>query len=134
MFAHWSTAEDDDEIADFMNSVPKVVFSSTLDAAEWNNTTQIRGDLEAEVRRLKALPGKDILVFGSAEICDSLLRAELVDEYRLGLAPVVLGAGNPLFKPAARHLPMELLQVRPLNTGAVILYYRPLPRPEAEPR
>jgi dihydrofolate reductase len=123
MAAYWATEEG--EIADMMSSIRKVVFSSTLDRADWNNTELVRGNAAAEVARLKSLPGRDILVFGSSELCDALLRAGLVDEYRIGLAPVVLGGGNPLFKPAPEPLGMSLIGVRPLQTGCVILSYRP---------
>jgi len=123
MAAYWAT--EDGEIADMMNGIRKVVFSTTLARAEWNNTDLVRDDAAAEVARRKALPGKDILVFGSSELGDTLLRAGLVDEYRIGVAPVVLGGGHPLFKPAPQPLPMALLSARPLQTGCVILSYRP---------
>lgn len=125
MHAYWTSAEEKGEIADFMNAVPKVVFSSTLTDAAWQNARLVRHDAEAEVARLKAMPGKDILVFGSAQLCDTLLRAGLVDEFRIGLAPVVLGGGNPLFKPAPHPLGMRLLDARALTNGCVLLRYRP---------
>jgi dihydrofolate reductase len=129
MAAYW--APEEGEIADFMNSMPKIVVSTTLTKADWANTRLVSEAPEAEVARLKTLPGKDILVFGSAELCDTLLRAGLVDEYRIGLAPVVLGEGAPLFKPAPEPLRMELLEARPLSNGCVILRYRPAPPGEA---
>lgn len=123
MAAYWTTAEG--AVADFMNSVSKVVFSGTLDDVAWHNTRLVREDAEAEVRRLKREPGKDILVFGSAELCSMLLERGLVDELRLGVVPVVLGGGTPLFKPNPEELRMDLLEARPLTTGCVILRYRP---------
>ena len=77
------------------------------------------------VQRLKREPGKDIFVFGSAELVDTLLKNRLVDEYRLGIAPVVLGAGNPLFKGSGDQLVMKLLKTTPLKTGGVVLHYQP---------
>lgn len=121
MAAHWTSAEG--PIADFMNGVEKVVASRSLAAAEWNNSRLLEGALPEAVAALKRQPGKDIYVFGSAGLTDDLLRHALVDEYRICLAPVVLGAGHPLFKPSDRRIDMTLLETRPLKTGGVILRY-----------
>jgi dihydrofolate reductase len=123
MAAHWTKEEG--PIADFMNGVEKVVASRTLQTADWNNSRVLEDDLPDAVEKLKNEPGKDIYVFGSAELVAELLKHELVDEYRLCLAPVVRGSGNPLFKPADRMLKMKLTQARPLKVGAVILFYEP---------
>lgn len=123
MASHWS--RETDEIADFMNRVPKIVFSNTLKEATWSNTTLVRGDAADTVRRLKREPGKDLFIFGSAKLCDSLMRQGLVDEYRLCLAPVVLREGTPLFKPGGEMAQMQLLECRPLQTGGVLLRYAP---------
>ena len=123
MAAHWT--RETGPIADFMNGVDKVVASRTLKQADWNNSRLLEGDLPGAVEKLKNEPGKDIYVFGSADLVADLLRHELVDEYRLCLAPVVLGAGNPLFKPSDRALKMKLTKTRPMKIGAVILYYEP---------
>jgi dihydrofolate reductase len=111
--------------ADFMNRVPKLVFSRTLDTATWNNARLVRRDAAEEVAELKRGSGKDLFVFGSAKLCDSLMRAGLFDEYRVCVAPVVLGTGVPLFKPGAPRLDLTLLEARPLSTGGVILRYAP---------
>lgn len=123
MAGYWSSAQG--EIADFMNAIPKVVFSRTLETAEWNNTRLVRGDAVEEVIRLKEQPGKDLFIFGSAQLASTLMRHDLIDEYRLGLTPVVLGGGNPLFKPAPDRLRMKLVEARPLESGCVILRYEP---------
>jgi len=125
MAAYWPAATD--AVAGIMNRIPKVVFSKTLQRADWNNTRLVRDDAEREVSRLKQQPGKDMLIFGSAKLSASLTRAGLIDEYRLGLNPVALGAGTPLFK---EGLKMKLLEARPLKTGCVVLRYEPvLPPP-----
>ncbi len=126
MAKYWSTA--DGPVADFMNSVRKVVFSTTLDSAEWNNTRLVKANAAQEVADLKAQAGKDILIFGSANFASSLMPGGLIDEYRLGLTPIVLGQGNPLFKPAPLRMDMRLLEARPLKTGCVILRYEPVNR------
>lgn len=77
--------------------MPKYVFSRTLERAEWTNTTLVKGDAGRAVARLKAEPGKDLFVFRSADFSATLIREGLYDEYRIGLVPVTLGAGVPLF-------------------------------------
>lgn len=121
MASYWSTATG--AIADFMNAIPKVAFSRTLRAAGWNNTRLVGGDAADEVARLKQADGKDMFVFGSAELSDSLLRRGLFDELRICVAPVVLRAGSPLFKPGGLRQDLTLLEARPVSTGAVILRY-----------
>lgn len=112
------------EVADFMNSVPKVVFSKTLERADWNNSRLVKGNAEEEVAKLKRQPGKDLFIFGSANLSATLTRKGLIDEYRLCLAPVVLGGGNPLFKESPERLRLRLIDSRPLKLGGVILYYQ----------
>lgn len=121
MASHWARATG--PIADFMNDIPKVVFSRTLDAASWQNTRLVRRDAADEVAEMKRGEGKDLFVFGSATLCESLLRRGLFDELRICLAPVVLGTGAPLFKPGSPRQNLTLLQARPLATGGVILRY-----------
>lgn len=123
MAAHWSTAEG--EIADFMNAVPKYVFSRTLERADWSNTTLMRGDAADQVARLKQQPGKDLFVFGSADLSATLIAHGLFDEYRIGIVPVTLGEGSPLFKPASRPLELQLHQARALSDRCHLMCYRP---------
>jgi dihydrofolate reductase len=131
MAAHWTKATGEPTaIADLMNSVPKAVFSNTLKAADWNNTRLIKGDAADAVAAMKREPGKDLFIFGSAKLCDGLMRRGLFDEYRICLAPVVLDSGVPLFKPGVGRRDMKLLEARPLKTGAVILRYVPGTPPE----
>lgn len=121
MSSHWTTATG--PTADFMNEVPKVVFSRTLDAATWKNARLVRRDAADEVAELKRGEGKDLFVLGSAKLCDSLMRHGLFDELRICVAPVVLGTGVPLFKPGSPRQDLTLLEARPLATGGVILRY-----------
>jgi dihydrofolate reductase len=122
MAAHWTTAKG--ETADFMNAVPKHVFSRTRESADWNNTTLVKGDAAEAVARLKEQPGKDLFVFGSADLSATLIRHRLFDEYRIGLVPVTMGEGNPLFKRGAEPLRLELLESRPLGSRCLLLRYR----------
>ena len=123
MAQYWPTATE--QVADIMNSISKVVFSGTLDKADWNNTRLIKSKAEEEVARLKQQPGQDMLIFGSADLSASLMRHSLIDEIRLGVVPVILGGGSPLFKPIPDRLPMKLLEARALESGCVILRYEP---------
>ena len=123
MASYWSSEKG--EIADFMNTIPKIVFSKTMKKAEWNNTTLVKGNALEEVAKLKRQPGKNIFVFGSANLSSTLLEHDLFDEIDLALAPVILGRGNPLFKASPDRLKMKLLEARPLKSGGVILRYEP---------
>jgi len=125
MAAYWKTAQG--KVADLMNSLPKVVVSRTLKEANWNNTFVIRSGTADGVNRFKKEVEGDIFVFGSAALSATLTRAGLFDEYRVALAPAVLGRGTPLF---GRDLPqqhLKLLEARPLASGVVILRYSPQP-------
>lgn len=121
MAAYWKNASG--AIADFMNAVPKVCFSQSLETADWNNSRLVRDDAGDEVASLKREPGKDLFVFGSARLCDSLMRRGLFDELRICIAPLVLRAGTPLFKPDGPRQDLTLLESRALDTGAVLLRY-----------
>lgn len=124
MAAHWRSAKG--EIADFMNAVPKYVFSRTLERADWANTTLLKEDAGTGVAQLKRQSAKDLFIFGSAELSATLIRHGLFDEYRIGLVPVTLGAGNPLFKPDSLPLKLDLLETRPLGERCLLLRYAPL--------
>jgi dihydrofolate reductase len=121
MADYWATATG--ETAKFMNSIPKVVFSNTLETAGWSNTRLVKGRAEEEVVRLKQEPGKDLFIFGSANLVDSLTRQGLIDEYRIGLNPLVLGSGTPMFKPSGERMRLKLLEARPMLSGVVLLRY-----------
>jgi dihydrofolate reductase len=123
MAAYWQTAEG--EIATLMNELPKMVFSRTLDRAEWASSTLVREVEPAAVQRLKAEGEGELLVFGSGSLSAALSQADLFDEYRLLLAPVVLGNGTTLFGRGLPSRKLELLETRPLTSGAVLLRYRP---------
>jgi len=121
MADYWSTATG--EIAQFMNCIPKVVFSNTLETATWSNTRLVKGSAAEEVTRLKQEPGKDLFVFGSANLIGSLTQQGLIDEYRIGLNPLVLGGGTPMFNPSEERLRLKLLEALPMKSGVVILRY-----------
>lgn len=121
MAAHWTKAKG--ATADLMNSIPKLVFSGTLNSAEWNNTTLIKENASAEISKLKAEGGKDIYVLGSANLSDTFIKDNLFDEYRIVIAPVLLGNGTPLFKQGASSGNLTLASTQQLSTGGVVLKY-----------
>jgi dihydrofolate reductase len=123
MAAYWANETESGPITDAMNALPKYVVSNTLTAPDWNNTSVISGDVIEALRDIKAGSERNLYVFGSADLLATLLPADLVDEYRLGLAPLLLGRGNPLFKPSDLRIDLELLKTQPLKNGGVVLYY-----------
>ena len=128
MASYWSTPtaiKDDPKVADLMNSITKYVFSNTLDKVEWNNTQIIKGDAVVELKKLKQQPGNDLFIFGSADLSSTFTKNNLIDEYRLIVNPIVLGAGNPLFKNNGDMLKLILLNTKPFHNGNVLLYYQP---------
>lgn len=110
-------------IADGMNAIRKYVVSDTLAEAVWNNTGIVSGDIVASVTELKRKASRNIYIFGSADLLSTLLSAGLIDEYRLCIAPLLLGRGNPLFKPADQRIDLKLLKSQPLKNGGIVLYY-----------
>lgn len=123
MAGYWSKATG--EVADFMNSVPKIVCSHTLAKAGWKNTRLVSGNAVEEIEKLKKEQGKDLYVFGSADLSSTLTEHGLFDEYRVCLTPLLLGGGTPLFKPNPKRIELKLIEARPLKSGCVILRYTP---------
>ena len=128
MASYWPTQsakENDPIVADKMNSIPKIVFSKTLDKAEWNNSRLVKEHIAEEISQLKQQPGRDLAIFGSSNLTASLLQMGLVDELRIMVNPVVLGNGNSLFKGVYEKLNLKLLKTRTFRSGNVLLYYQP---------
>lgn len=119
--AYWPTATGPD--ADRLNSLPKIVFSRTLDHVEWNNARLVGEDGIEEIRRLKQEPGQDIALFGSANLAASLARHGLLDEVRVFVSPVVLGRGTPMFQEEWDRTNLELRRAETWSSGIVALFY-----------
>jgi dihydrofolate reductase len=129
--AAWPSVEN--EFADKFNSMPKYVVSSTLQTAEWNNSTVLSGDVVEEVSKLKQEHDGDIVVHGSARLVQALIEHDLVDELRLMVFPVVLGSGKRLFGDTSDKKPLRLTDSKTVGDGVAILIYEPV-RDAAEPR
>jgi dihydrofolate reductase len=123
MAEYWPSSKEPE--APMMNELPKIVFSRTLKKLDWKNSRLATADVAEEIGRLKRQPGKDIALFGSADLASTLMRLGLIDEYRFFVNPVVLGSGNPTFKNLREKLALKLLKATPFRSGNVLLYYQP---------
>jgi dihydrofolate reductase len=110
-------------VAESMNSMPKIVFSRTLDQALWNNTKLVKGDLAAEVRKMKKEPGNDMVIMGSGRIVSQLAQEGLIDEYEVVVNPIVLGKGRTMFEGVKEKLNLKLTKTRAFGNGNVFLCY-----------
>ncbi len=129
--AAWPSMTDEAGFADRMNSLPKYVVSTTLDEAEWNNSTLIKENVAEEVAKLKQQPGQDILIYGSGGLVHTLMQYDLIDEFRLWVHPVVLGSGKRLFGDGSDTTLLRLVGTKTFGSGVVVLSYQPAGR-EAE--
>jgi dihydrofolate reductase len=117
--------QDDPVIAGWMNRLPKVVFSRTLKSVEWENSRLVSDDPAQEVARLKAQPGKDMILFGSSNLSVTLAQRGLIDEYRMMVAPIFLGDGKALLHGIPERLKLKLIDTRTFDSGVVMLSYQP---------
>jgi dihydrofolate reductase len=128
MANYWPTPEaiqNDPIVADLMNRLPKVVFSRTLSQAEWNNTRLVAQNIPEHIQEMKRQDGKDLALFGSANLMATLMQFDLIDEYRLMLNPIVLGQGTRLFQAMHNKLKLNLISTKAFRNGNVLLTYRP---------
>jgi dihydrofolate reductase len=112
--------------AEALNDAHKMVFSTTLKKADWQNT-EVVGEISKEkIIKLKQLSGKNMMIFGSGSLVEQLTKLELIDEYQLMMNPVVLGKGIPLFKNISDRINLNLVQTRTFKSGLVLLRYQPV--------
>ena len=127
----WETAEEtrsdplELEFARIWKAIPKVVFSTTLEKVA-GNARLASGDVAGEVARLKEQPGKGVVSVGGAGFASTLIKLDLIDEYRLFVSPVVLGGGTPYFPPREEKINLELLETRTFGSRVVYVRYRPI--------
>ena len=122
--ARWASRGGD--LADRLNSLPKYVVSSTLEDPDWNNSTVLTGDVVNEVSKLKQDVNGDIVVYASFHLLRTLIEHDLVDELRLMIFPVVLGAGERLFGETSDKKPMRLVDTRTVGDSIAFLTYEPI--------
>ncbi len=124
--AAWPSMEGTGEFGEKMNGMPKYVVSSTLERADWNNSTILRGDLAEEVRKLKSEVNGDLVVFGSSKLVQGLIGHGLIDEYRLMVYPVLLGRGKRLFADADTRSDLQVVDA--VKAGDTVIFtLRPAP-------
>jgi dihydrofolate reductase len=126
--AHWPSQPPSDPLAARFNELAKVVVSTTLgEPLGWNNARLAGADVAHDVARLKDRPGGVVLVLGSGELVQTLIRHDLVDEYQLMIHPIVLGGGTRFFREVSTPLRWKLIDSRSTSTGVLIVTYRPDP-------
>lgn len=114
------------EWADRLNGLPKYVVSSTLQQPKWSNSTVLKGDVVNEVTKLRQELDGDVVVYGSIQLARTLIEHDLVDELRLIVHPVVLGAGHRLIDETSDRKPMRLISTRTVGDGIAVLTYQPV--------
>jgi len=130
MAAYWPMAPEhtstdtDIEYATLMNNLPKIVFSKTLKSVKWNNSRLAAKDIREEIAGLKKQAGKDVIIWGGAGIVHTFIRLGLIDEYRLWVAPVVLGKGQPLFIDSKNKIDLRLSDIKTFSNSVALLYYQ----------
>jgi dihydrofolate reductase len=129
MLEHWPAAaenpsltEEDAAFANKMNNIEKVVFSRSLDEVEWN-ARLVKDNAAEEIKKLKQLPGKNLVLYAGADIAKTFMKHDLIDEYRLFVNPVVLGSGTPLFKEIKGTHHLKLMDTKMFHCGNVLLCY-----------
>ncbi len=123
---YWPFQPAENTFAAMMNSLPKYVASTTLkEPLKWSNSTLIKGDTAEEVTKLKRQKGKDLMVIGSGDLVQTLMKHDLVDEYRLMIHPIVLGSGIRLFREGSPKTSFKLINNKTTTTGVMILTYQP---------
>ncbi len=125
-----SVSEGEKAYARQLNAMRKIVFSKTLEKADWHNSTLLKELTPEAIEHLKQQPGKDIVIYGSASIVQALTNLGLIDEYQLLVYPMLLGSGKPLFKDIATRVKLKLVKTEAPGSGVVRLYYQPAGKTE----
>ena len=131
MARHWSspsanlmTPREDLDFADMLYHYPKIVFTTTMTAVNWNNVRFFSGNIYKKVTWLKSQPGKSMMIYGRGKLVSSLAKLGLIDEYRLWVHPILLGCGKPLFKNLQQSVNLHLYKTETFSSGVVILFYK----------
>lgn len=131
MKAYWPTvlkdesaSKHDREHAEWLEGAPKVVVSTTLPEQDWNNTRVIRENVVEELTKLKQEPGKDLVIFGSITLANSLVESNIIDEFQFTISPVFLGKGKTFIRSIEEKIPLELLASEIVEGGVLGLHYK----------
>jgi dihydrofolate reductase len=112
------------EFAKWIDETTKIVFSTTLEKAEWNNSRLVKENIVEEITNLKKQPGKDMIIIGSPRFAHNLMQLGLIDEYKITVTPVILGSGLPLFKGFKDRINLKLIENKTFNSGVIGLVYQ----------
>lgn len=129
MASYWPSSfamENDPATASGMNKAEKILISSSMKKANWNNTSVINDNFIEELRKLKQSPGKDMVILGSGSIVTQCAEAGIIDEYQIMIDPVAIGGGTPIFNDIKHALELKLIKSRVFNSGTVLLTYQAL--------
>lgn len=131
MHSYWPSVSSDPNAsqherdhAEWIEKTNKVVFSTTLENVEWNNSRLVKENVEEEIKRLKEQPGKDIVILGSPRFAHTLMQLGLIDEYKITVSPVVIGSGLPLFQGVQEKINLKLIENKTFDSGALGLVYQ----------
>jgi len=112
------------EHAEWIEKTAKIVFSTTLDKVEWNNSRLVKEDVEEEIKHLKQQSGKDMVILGSPRLAHYLMQLDLIDEYKITVSPVLIGSGLPLFQGLKEKINLKLIENKTFDSGAIGLIYQ----------
>lgn len=119
-----SASQHERNHAEWIDKTAKIVFSTTLDKVEWNNSRLVKEDVQEEIKNLKQQPGKDMVILGSPRIAHHLMQLDLIDEYKITVSPVLIGSGLPLFQGLKEKLNLKLIENKTFGSGAIGLVYQ----------
>ena len=131
MYDYWPTVAEDPSAsqherdhAEWIEKTAKVVFSTTLENVEWNNSKLVKDNIEEEIKNLKQQPGKDMVILGSPRFAHYLMQLDLIDEYKITVSPVLIGSGLPLFQGLKEKVNLKLIENKTFDSGAIGLVYQ----------
>ncbi|MGG4554602.1 dihydrofolate reductase family protein [Paenibacillus sp. FSL W8-0186] len=131
MHSYWSSVPSNPSAsqyernhAEWIEKTAKIVFSTTLDKVEWNNSRLVKKDVEEEIKNLKQQPGKDMIIIGSPRFAHYLIQLNLIDEFKITVSPVLIGSGLPLFQGLQEMIKLKLIENKTFDSGAIGLVYQ----------
>lgn len=124
MLSNPEASEHERNHAKWIEKTEKIVFSTTLDKVEWNNSRLVKDHVEEEINRLKQKQGKDMVILGSPRFAHYLMQLDLIDEYKITVSPVLIGSGLPLFQGIQEKTNLKLIENKTFASGAIGLHYQ----------
>ncbi|MGK9250636.1 dihydrofolate reductase family protein [Paenibacillus humicus] len=119
-----SASQHERDHAEWIEKTAKIVFSTTLEKVEWNNSRLVNEDVEEAIKTLKQQPGKDMVILGSPRLAHHLMQLDLIDEYKITVSPVLIGKGLPLFQGLKEKINLRLIENKTFDSGAIGLVYQ----------